>query len=162
DPELNASIRLFVQNGGTLYASDLRFDVLRGAFPELIDNTAARAGREKQKILAKIHDPGLQDALGKKQEVELEFESPGWRPAAFERDKVKTYMSGPYLTEFGQKIPDAPLLVKFPFQKGTVIFTSFHNEKQGEVGEKLLKYLVFSAVTARAEAEMTSKIAEGG
>jgi hypothetical protein len=163
DQELDAAIRQFVQNGGTLYASDLRFDVLRGAFPEFIDENAAKTGREKQKVLAKIHDQGLQDALGKKQEVELEFEAQDWRPAAFHRDKVKLYMSGTYINSFNSKIADAPLLVKFTFKKGTVIFTSFHNEKQDRtVGEKLLKYLVFSAVTARAEAEMTSKIEEGG
>ena len=43
-------------------------------------------------------------------------------------------------------------MVRFPLQEGTVIFTSFHNEKQNNQTElKLLKYLVFTAVTANVQ-----------
>ena len=43
-------------------------------------------------------------------------------------------------------------MVRFPLQEGTVIFTSFHNEKQNNETElKLLKYLVFTAVTANVQ-----------
>lgn len=56
-----------------------------------------------------------------------------------------------------------PLLIKFPFGKGAVIFTSFHNAAQNSKTEKdLLQYLVFSAVTARAEAEITAKMEKQG
>ena len=58
---------------------------------------------------------------------------------------------------------EAPLLLKFSFDKGTVIFTSFHNEKQNSAVEtKLLKYLVFSAVTAQIENEVHSTMLKGG
>ena len=58
---------------------------------------------------------------------------------------------------------ETPLLVKFGFDKGTVIFTSFHNEAQNsEVEQKLLKYLVFSAVTAQIENEIHQTMLKGG
>ena len=53
--------------------------------------------------------------------------------------------------------------MKFGFDKGTVIFTSFHNEAQNsEVETKLLKYLVFSAVTAQIENEANLTMLKGG
>ena len=42
---------------------------------------------------------------------------------------MTVYLKGRFRTTAGVTI-DAPLLVKFPFGKGTVLFTSFHNEKQ--------------------------------
>jgi hypothetical protein len=57
----------------------------------------------------------------------------------------------------------APLLVKFPEGKGTVIFTSFHNETvNSEIETKLLRYLVFTAVTAKEEAEVDKPLLSGG
>jgi hypothetical protein len=57
----------------------------------------------------------------------------------------------------------APLLVKFPFGEGAVIFTSFHNEKQNsETETELLKYLVFIAMTARVEMQVRKTMIEGG
>ena len=58
---------------------------------------------------------------------------------------------------------EAPLLVKFREGKGTVIFTSFHNEAQNSQQElQLLRYLVFSAVTAKEEALTLETMLSGG
>src|SRR5207249_4246662 len=47
--------------------------------------------------------------------------------------------------------------------KGTVIFTSFHNEAQNSrIEEQLLQYLVFSLVTAGIDAELSSSLDKGG
>jgi hypothetical protein len=57
----------------------------------------------------------------------------------------------------------SPLLVKLPHGKGSVIFTSFHNEKQNSDKERqLLEFLVFSAVTAGVDAEAGRQMAQGG
>jgi hypothetical protein len=50
-----------------------------------------------------------------------------------------------------------PLLVKFPYEKGTVIFTAFHNSTQQLNGleKKLLDFLVFSALTAKSDSRVT-------
>ena len=50
-------------------------------------------------------------------------------------------------------------MVKFQVKEGTVIFTSFHNEKQNSRTEKqLLQYLVFSLVTAGVDADVNAKM----
>jgi hypothetical protein len=157
----NEALRKYVEQGGTLYASDWRFDCLLGAFPEYVNRDAMKPGA-KCEVRAKVIDKGLREVLGP--EVELGFELPGWKPAAFKRDKVTVAMEGSYPPDSGgNMIQNAPLLVKFTHQKGTVIFTSFHNNKQlNSVTEKLLNYLVFHAVNARAESELRAKIEEKG
>ena len=53
--------------------------------------------------------------------------------------------------------------MRFRQGKGTVIFTSFHNEKQNSQQEMLLlRYLVFSAVTAKEEALAQETMLAGG
>src|SRR5262249_50707493 len=137
-----------------------RFDALQGAFPEYIDAKAVRLGNQG-KVLASIVDPGLRELLGKT--IELNFDQAGWKPAAFLPHLTTVYMEGEYqVLAFGQTRM-APLLVRFREGRGTVIFTSFHNSEQNKEQEiKLLKYMVFSAVTARVDAELARKMTEGG
>jgi hypothetical protein len=160
---LNAALRRFVEEGGTLYASDLRFDALRGAFPEYIEKGQPRYGL-KQKTTVRIVDDGLRDVLGEK--VELHFDADNWRPARFNREMVTVYMEGNFLGLGNTKKDDRffePLLVKFTCGKGTVIFTSFHNAaQQSEVETKLLKYLVFTAVTSHEETRVSTTMISGG
>jgi hypothetical protein len=166
-------LRQFVENGGTIYASDWRLPYVATAFPEFYDEKALLPGRSTpptDPIRAKILDKGLKEVLGP--EVEISFDLNEWRPAAFKRHMVTVYMTGSYeaMRPAGMKVTDAPLLVKFSPPKkpgatkapGVIIFTSFHNAKQGKVGPKLLRYLVFHTVTARVEAEERAKIAEQG
>jgi hypothetical protein len=43
---LEMALKQFVEGGGTLYVSDLRFGALQGAFPEFVDQFAVKPGRE--------------------------------------------------------------------------------------------------------------------
>lgn len=53
--------------------------------------------------------------------------------------------------------------MKLPFQDGNVIFTSFHNEKQhSDIETKLLRYLVFTAVTANVDTQVSNTMMRGG
>ncbi len=149
DLPLISSLRQYVENGGTLYASDLRFDALRGAFPEFMLKKNVLPGWAPQNVKARVLEPELRKTIGAN--ISLHFDSMGWMPAACERKKVKTIVEGSFVNMNGQKLL-APLLVKFSCRRGTVIFTSFHNARQtSKLEDKLLKYLVFTAVTAKAE-----------
>jgi hypothetical protein len=90
----------------------------------------------------------------------------GWFPASFvtdERNGLKVLLKARYKSSQGGLVESAPLAVKFPYGKGQVIFTSFHNEKQNSAKEeKLLKYLVFTVVTAKRESKMQQKLIKGG
>jgi hypothetical protein len=157
--KVSQTLREFVGRGGTLYASDLRFDTLAEAFPEFVDITAVAQGKS-QDLDAEVLDPHLRELVGTT--MRLHFDLEGWRPAAFGGPDVSTYLRGEFQTTAGVSI-QAPLLVKFRFGDGTVVFTSFHNEKQNSDAEiQLLKYLVFTTVTAKIESKVTKTMISGG
>ena len=95
-------------------------------------------------------------------ELPLHFELDGWRPAAFRGDEVDVLIKGKFRTTAGIMI-DAPLLVKFPFGKGTVLFTSFHHAKKNSPAEiKLLNHLAMKTVLAGVEAREVDTMAGDG
>jgi hypothetical protein len=145
-------LRKFVEQGGTLYASDLRGDMVLAAFPEFRARGPIWPG-VPQRVEASVVEPGLQSYLQRKT-IPLVFEAPGWRPAAFDPKKVTVCLQGTYRNMNGQTA-NAPLLVKFRVQQGTVIFTSFHHAKNDTaIVRKLLDYLAFASVSARSEARL--------
>jgi hypothetical protein len=157
--QVGDNLRSFVERGHTLYASDKHYLLVEKAFPQIADVAMARPGK-KQDLTAEVVDSGLRELIGG--EMPLNFDQPAWYPAAFAGQDVTIYMRGKYAPEDGDE-QTAPLLVKFPFHDGTVIFTSFHNEKQNSETEmKLLKYLVFSAVMAEEETKVKQTLVQGG
>ncbi len=156
---LGRALRGFVGRGGTLYVSDWQFQLLDIAFPEFID-PSKRAKGEVQTIRAEVVDSGLARRLGPS--VELRFDKRAWFPAAFKDSQVTTYLRGTFKTLEGRQMT-GPLLVKFPFENGNVIYTSFHNETQNtETEQELLRYLVFATVTAKEEANVRRTMLRGG
>lgn len=163
---ISQNLREFVARGGTLYASDWRYECVAQAFPDFRAEDLIGKGNF-QHLQARVLDPGLADLVGRT--IPLEFNLSQWRIAAFRGPRVTVLIEGDYVPVHPRGTPrpptvkNAPLLVKFPFGKGTVIFTSFHNEKQNsEVEQKLLRYLVFSAVTARVESLVNQTMLKGG
>ncbi len=158
--DLRKSLRDFVARGGTLYASDWRLEAVAVAFPEFVSLFKIGVG-VKQDVTADVLDPGLRELVGP--QVVIRFDLGSWKAAAFGGQGVNTLLRGKYQKLFGSGLGDASLLVKFRHGEGTVIFTSFHNEKQNSNTElKLLRYLVFTAVTAQAESRLTKTIISGG
>ena len=111
-------------------------------------------------VTARVLDSGLKELLGG--DLSLNFNSNAWSPARFDGKDVVEYVRGEYQTVANTRF-EAPLLVKFKEGQGTVIFTSFHNEAQNSRQEEaLLKYLVFSAVTAKEQAVAEKAMLSGG
>jgi hypothetical protein len=162
---LQAALTRFVNRGGTLYASDWRFDDVAEAFPQFVDHKLAGSGT-KQTVNADVVDPGLKDYIGPN--IVLNFDLAQWKTAAFSGPEVTTLIKGKYRKQRHKNDhigdpAEAPLLVKFKAGKGTVIFTSFHNEeKNAAVEKKLLQYLVFSLVVADIDAQVTESIRKDG
>ena len=154
-----ANLRKFVEQGGTLYASDFQFSLVALAFPEFIDRNLVRVGKA-QTVTAEAIDASLKNLLGS--QIPLKFDMDGWHPAAMQGQEVIVLLWGDYKA-MDDSEQSAPLLVKFPVKQGNVVFTSFHNEKQNsELESKLLRFLVFTTVLARTEARLTQTLVEGG
>ncbi len=158
---IREALRAYVGRGGTLYASDWRLNLIHLCFPELFDGDDIVEGAA-QTLQADVVDDGLRDAFGASK-VELKFDLPGWKPARFAAEKATFYLRGEYRAKTGSDRVTAPLLVKVPFEHGTIIFTSFHNEKvNSELETKLLRFLVFAAVTAKDTAAAENIMISGG
>ena len=156
---LARSLRRFVGEGGTLYVSDRLFQLLVIAFPEMIDWDEVAHGAAGT-VEAEVVDPGLRKRLGPT--VDLEFDKPAWRPAALRGAGVTIYLRGTFQTTDEEEV-NGPLLVRFPFERGQVIFTSFHNEKQNSRTEReLLRHLVFTTVTAETDARVGRTLIRSG
>ncbi len=83
-------------------------------------------------------------------------------PAGSRGQDVQVLIRGTYVSVRREQI-ESPLLVRFRQGRGTVIFTSFHNEAQNSQQElELLRFLVFSAVTAKEEALAQETMLSGG
>ena len=164
EDELRGPLLDYVSNGGVLYASDWRYDAVARAFPDMVAPKLKGEGR-KQELTAEIVDPALRDEL-KSKTIHLRFDLDEWKPAAFGGPRVKVLMQGTYLKyrpEGGPERATAPLMVRFQIGQGTVVFTSFHNEKQNSRIEKqLLQHLVYSLVTAGVDAEVNTQMDQGG
>ncbi len=157
--DLPKAIHEYVSRGGTLYASDLRFDTLAEAFPEFVDRASIAQGTS-QDLHAEVTSPELRDLLGP--ETVLHFGEKGWRPAAFRGDEVSVLLKGQLNTTAGASIT-APLLVRFPVGKGTVLFTSFHHGGRVSDDEsKLLRFLILKTVTSASESSLTDALADDG
>ena len=134
--------------------------MLEKCFPELFGGNNLPPGAA-QTLTAEVMDPGLRDLLGPT--VDLKFDLPSWLPAGFKGERVTVYLQGRYRVTGEDSAVMAPLLIKVPFEQGTIIFTSFHNEKNnGELEIKLLQFLVFAAVTAKETAEAQKMMISGG
>jgi hypothetical protein len=158
--DTSQALRKFVEDGGTLYASDFRYNLVVAAFPEYGVPSPPGAGIE-QTVLADVTNADLKRYLGKAK-LPLRFDMDAWHPAAFDRDRTLTLIDGTYRATDGST-QSSPLLVKFRHGLGVVIFTSFHNAKQNNALEKkLLEYLVMSVVNARAEAHVTDLMVQAG
>ena len=158
---IREALRAYVGRGGTLYASDWRLNLIHLCFPELFDGEDIVEGAAQTVQADVVHD-GLREHLGTSK-VELKFDLPGWKPARFAADKATFYLRGDYRPKTGGERLTAPLLARVPFERGTIIFTSFHNEKvNSELETKLLKFLVFAAVTAKETAAAHKMMISGG
>jgi hypothetical protein len=162
--KVRAALRDYVEGGGTLYVSDWRFPVLAETFREFVDDAEVAEG-QPQTVQAQVVAADLRQALGA-DSIELNFDQPDWFTAAFQGADCEVLLRGRFRTKQNDE-RTGPLLVRFRFGQGkipgTVVFTSFHNEKENtDLALKLLRFLVFTTVLGRSETLAMKTLAADG
>lgn len=133
--EINTrELEQFVANGGCLYASDLTLDhILSHAFGK---HLVTHSHGNPCKIWANVDDPELRAIVGSR--IEIEFDLGGW--CVLKSSTGTTLLSA----ASGSAYAGLPLVVRVPYKKGTIFYTSFHNYAQASEKETaLLQLLVF-------------------
>lgn len=147
DP-VKSRIRNFVQNGGTLYATDLESHVIAEVFPTAV--TFAGSGTSGQTVEADVVDPTLRSTMqslnlltpaGK---LHIEGFLSGWSVIGSVPDSTKVWVRGE--VDFSGQAPPPgkhvhtvaapgaaarevrPLTVSFSVGAGKVIYTSYHTD----------------------------------
>lgn len=125
-------LRSFVENGGSVYASDLASSTMIQAFPEIFQfrgNTG-----EVGNVKADVIDPELL-SLGYKNFV-IFFDLSAW--------SVLNSVKGNIILKGSQrsKYPNCPLMVYTNFGRGYIFYTCFHTHSQTKENETILLKLL--------------------
>ncbi len=116
-------VKGFVEQGGTVYASDWALDVLIDAFPE---RGFTFTELPEQTVSANIIDNGLLKSTGfENSTISINFDLPDWRLITSSlQDDVTVYINGTVNND------TYPLVFSFPYGNngGKVYYTSFHQD----------------------------------
>lgn len=159
-------IRGFVEDGGTLYASDWAYVLVRDAFGDMVSFFDAPYCGYEQNVEARIQDPGLAAYLNKSG-ITINYDLGGWVPIKTVDPDVRidirgpiagidessgAYAAGVHARRYSSPQPmqsdevqDLPLSVTFTYGAGRVHYTSFHNEAQAS--DDMRRILLYSVLT---------------
>ena len=170
--EAAAVVAEYVRNGGVVYASDFAQSLISKAFPGKINfyngSDGAKAGVTGV-VQAKIVDAGLASVIGKAQ-VEINFDLPNWVVIDSAGTGTQVHMTAPVgvfdssdYSQSNKSLPDKPLVVTFREGKGSVLYTSFHNEAQTstDVG-KILNWFAIWAKSGKTTQAARTEAEQGG
>jgi len=138
-----ANLRQFVEQGGSVYASDWAAAVVEQAFPEFVgwqNGSGTTESIDPAKVgaagalTANVVDPGIRAALGQST-VELSFDLAVWVMMRQTALATRVYIRGNprqcagCTCQPGATVNNVPLTVGFDVGQGRVVFTSFHQER---------------------------------
>lgn len=130
---VKANLQAYVNEGGSVYATDWAYDVIEQTWPDPIDfmgddktPDAAQLG-EYDVINAAVTDESLASFLGKNQ-IEVEYDLPVWPPINAVEAYTSIHLSGTVRYREGQSsytLASVPILVSFSQGRGRVGFSTF-------------------------------------
>lgn len=166
-PAMVTNLRNFVDNGGSVYASDYAFPWIELAFPDVLEmygaqgaGSASKMGFAPQTVTADVQSMDLQQILGSTTATIAFPHNPlqniiniRWvvlssvGNGAINHINADVALCNANCDAAGPTNADTPLLVTWKSPTGgTVVFTSFHNKRQATLNqdmELILRYLIF-------------------
>ena len=145
----------FVQNGGSIYASDWAYDDVEVGWHDRIEFLGndeepndAQAG-DQQLVSATISDSALAAWLGSKDSlVDIDYDLPVWPAIESVEDTVSVHLSGNVNVRIGtytDTVNASPLLVSFNDGQGKVVYATFRVAKNASADMLLiLQYMMYS------------------
>lgn len=130
------ALERFIADGGTLMASDLTSDAI-----EYFTDATFGSGGWGDSVPAEVVDPELVDLLGQ-ETLDLDFDTAINEPESLPAGAT------PLLRASNR---DSVIAYKFPYQRGTVVYTVFHNHSQPtDVEDALLQALLMVPIAESA------------
>jgi len=155
EPSIIQNIKDYVENGGSIYASDQAYYVLEGPFPSAADfmgddaDTWAAYVGTMGHVTGDIRNPSLKTALGK-ETADINYDLDSWasiRAAGNAEVLIEGTFSWMDMNsmDYSPQSHHGPLAVRYAAGSGLVLYTTFHNEPQiTEDMDNLLKEFVLS------------------
>lgn len=153
--EVKANLVAYVENGGSVYASDWAYDVVVQTWPDRLDFLGAEGTPNSaqlgasQAVNARIANYAMGEFLDQESEyVPVVYDLPVWPPLVQVGSTVSTHLVADVeYRENGVTLYQAasPLLVSFNGGGGRVVFSSFRmvaNDNEDMV--KVMKYVMFA------------------
>ncbi len=138
------NVRRFVEEGNSLYASDLADDFIDDPLPEAV-NFASSSGSGSQTVDADVLSTEMQDLLGSTT-TEIYFNMGGFSIAESGGPASQVHFESDVSTGTST-VEDAALMTTYddPIGNGRAIYTSFHNTAQatGDM-EDILEFMIFT------------------
>jgi hypothetical protein len=134
--EIAANLRDYVSNGGSVYVSDWSYFLAEVAYPDMIEfigedsmSGSAYVG-EMGSVQGIVKDPTMIAALGS-DTAQLNYDLPSWAaPEKPGTGKVLIRGTFTYIDGWSYRETDGPLAARQEDGDGTIVYTSFHNERQ--------------------------------
>lgn len=130
----SANLRQFVQEGGSVYASDWAYYVVEKTWPDFVDFVGddasgdnGKVGAAPRDVDANIVDAPMALALGQTSMV-LHYPLLSWVVMESASPATTVYIRGDAEIDTGATLRDVPHTVAFRPGLGRVLFTSFHQE----------------------------------
>ena len=147
------NIKQFVQDGGSVYASDWAYSVVETAWPDMIDFRGAdnsfsgtagpKFGDTVNGLPGTIIDANLATGMGSSS-IALDYQLPEWVAMQAAAPGVTVYITADAPLQDGTTLTNVPHTVGFNAGAGRVLYTSFHQEPGvNQNQERVLQLLMF-------------------
>jgi len=139
-PTITANLKEYVKDGGSIYASDWAYYFIEDTWPAKNDFIGAdgtfgdATTGESGSVTGEILDPAMIARLGRT-EADIRYDLDAWVPVEAVGPDTEILLEGTFrwaeLYGYGQsQTHRGPLATRVHDELGTVIYTSFHNERQ--------------------------------